>query len=256
MSFVFIRQKTNWSFEHDVMLCWEILVVEPFGAKRGSRERGQAWEKIANNLNSMEHPKFIVDQRAVRDHFLKMERAHKRKMAQEERASGINAENTEVDDAMEKIIWKTQAAEEEQGKVDESKRQNVEMEKETAESVRKRSMERLGETREREKSLEKGEKKQKLGQQFEAIQYLKEKNNKEFELRKKEMDLKERELAIKERKQALREKEYEDRCSEKQGKEERENALVILLQQQLIQQQQIIEEMKKQNELIMNIVQK
>ena len=129
----------NWTFQHDVMLCRDILVVEPFRFKHESRERGQAWEKI---LSEIERPKFNVDQRAVKDHFLKLERAHKRKMAQEEGPSGINTENTELDDAMEEIVGKSQTAEEEQGKVDESKRKNVEMEKATAESVRKRSMER------------------------------------------------------------------------------------------------------------------
>ena len=151
----------NWTFQHDVMLCREILVVEPFRFKHGSRERGQAWEKIANSLNDIERPKFNVDQRAVRDHFLKLERAYRRKMAQEERASGINTENTELDDAMEEIVKKSQAAEEEQGKMDESKRKNVEMEKATAESVRKSSMERLRETRERESNAEKARKKAK-----------------------------------------------------------------------------------------------
>lgn len=75
-------------------------------------------------------------------------------MAQEEGASGINTENTEVDDAMEDIVGKSQAAEEEQGKVDECKRNNIEIEKATAESVRNRSMERLSETRERERAIQ------------------------------------------------------------------------------------------------------
>ena len=99
--------------------------------------RGKTWEKIANFLNEIGHPNLNVDQRAVRDLFLKLERAHKRKMAQEEGTSGINTENTELDDAMEEIVGKSQAAEEEQRKVDEGKQKNVEMEKATAESVRK-----------------------------------------------------------------------------------------------------------------------
>ena len=246
----------NWTFQHGVMLCREILVVEPFRFKHGSRERGQAWEKIANFLNEIERPKFNVDQRAVRDHFLKLERAHKRKMAQEEGASGISTENTELDDAMEGIVGKSQAAEEEQGKVDESKRKNVEMEKVTAESVRKRSMERLSETREIESNAEKARKKQRMSPQSDAVEYLREKNQKEFDVRKKEIELKERSLDIKEREQALREKEYEDRKNELQGREERENTMVLLLQQQLLQQQQIIEEIRKQNELMMGLLKK
>ena len=246
----------NWTFQHDVMLCREILVVEPFRCKHGSRERGQAWEKIVNFLNDIEHPKFNVHQRAVRDHFLKLERAYKKKMAQEERASGINTENTEVDDAMEDIVGKSQAAEEEQRKVDECKQNNIEIEKVTGESVRNRSMERLSETRERESNSEKVRKKQRMSPQSGAVEYLRDKNEKEFDVRKKEIELKERALDLKEKEQALREKEYEDRKNDMQGREERENKIVLLLQQQLIQQQQIIEEIRKQNELMMGLLKK
>eukprot|EP00794_Sanderia_malayensis_P019635 gene19635-21577_t len=126
-------------------------------------------------------------------------------MVQEERVSGMNTENTEVDDAMEEIIGKSQAAEEEQGKVDKSKRQHLEMEKETT-GARKRCMERLGETRERERSSKKARKNQKSRGQSEPVHYLREKSDKEFDLRKRKMELKKMELAMEERKQALREK--------------------------------------------------
>ena len=100
----------NWTFEHDVMLCREILVIEPFSFRYGSRERGQAWEKIAHNLNQSIYPKFNVDKRAVRDHFLKLERVFKRQIAEEERASGISPESTELDMAMEEIVEKSKEA--------------------------------------------------------------------------------------------------------------------------------------------------
>ena len=102
----------NWTYEHDVMLCREILVIEPFNFKYGSRERGQAWEKIAQNLNQGLAPKFNVDQRAVRDHSLKLERIFKRKIAEEERASGISPESTELDMAMEEIVEKSKEVKE------------------------------------------------------------------------------------------------------------------------------------------------
>ena len=71
------------------MLCREILVIELFDFKYGSRERGKAWETIAHTLNQSSGPKFNVDERAVRDHFLKLVRIFKRKVAEEERASGL-----------------------------------------------------------------------------------------------------------------------------------------------------------------------
>ena len=64
-------------------------------------------------------------------------------MAAEERASAISPERTELDEAVESIIERKEGAEEEMAR---------RAERETAESVRKRSMERLAETREREKA--------------------------------------------------------------------------------------------------------
>ena len=82
-------------------------------------------------------PKFNVDQRAVRDHFLKLERCFKRKLAEDEKASGISLENTELGDALEEIIEKSKAAEEELGKKSNSNRKLADSERETAEDVRK-----------------------------------------------------------------------------------------------------------------------
>jgi hypothetical protein len=67
-------------------------VKEPYKFKHGSRERGHCWDTIADNLNSMGGEKFIVDQRSVRDRFSKLEKNHKRKMAEEKNASGISPE--------------------------------------------------------------------------------------------------------------------------------------------------------------------
>lgn len=44
----------EWTEDHDHSLCQEILALEPFKAKNGSIERGQIWDQIANNLNSLE----------------------------------------------------------------------------------------------------------------------------------------------------------------------------------------------------------
>ena len=79
-----------WTSNHDTLLCRDILIEEPFKFKLGTRERGQRWDKIASNLNRIGNPHFWVDQRAVRDRFLKLERGLKRRMAEEERASGIS----------------------------------------------------------------------------------------------------------------------------------------------------------------------
>ena len=139
-----------WTTKHDVALCREILVVEPYKYKVGSREKGQSWDRIATALNSLVEPRFSVDQRAVRERFSKLEKYIKKKTASEERASGISPETSELDEAMENILELIETANIEQGAEKESRKKREEQEKETAASVRKRSMERLSETTERE----------------------------------------------------------------------------------------------------------
>ena len=56
----------TWSVDHDVLLCREILVEEPFRFKAGTKERGQVWDKVANSLNSCKELRFLVKQRGVK----------------------------------------------------------------------------------------------------------------------------------------------------------------------------------------------
>ena len=61
----------TWSNKHDVLLCREIILIEPFAHKEGSRERGSAWDVIASELNCINEGsvKFEVTKRAVRDRY-------------------------------------------------------------------------------------------------------------------------------------------------------------------------------------------
>ena len=60
----------------------------------------------------MRKEKFFVNQRSVRDGFTKLEKLHKRKMAKEEKASGIGPEITEIDEALENIVERTKEVQE------------------------------------------------------------------------------------------------------------------------------------------------
>jgi len=92
-------------------LCREILIEEPYNFKHGSRERGRCWDRIADTLNKVDQPKFIVDQRAVRDRLVKLEKACKKKTREELRASGIaRNEPSELDHTLEEIIEKINSA--------------------------------------------------------------------------------------------------------------------------------------------------
>ena len=55
----------SWTPLHDIVLCKEIISVNPYSAKKKSVQRSALWQKIADNLNSVKDPHFIVDKRAV-----------------------------------------------------------------------------------------------------------------------------------------------------------------------------------------------
>ena len=66
------RELFIWKPEHDRCLIRELLLIEPYMHKQQSKERGQAWKLIVENLNKMEQPKSRVAVRAVRDRFVKL----------------------------------------------------------------------------------------------------------------------------------------------------------------------------------------
>ena len=85
-----------WTKEHDLLLVREVLLTKPFNFKHGSRERGNAWDKVAESLNVVEELRFCVGQRGVRERYAKLEKAFKKKIRDEHRASGISPEITEL----------------------------------------------------------------------------------------------------------------------------------------------------------------
>ena len=74
----------------------------PFAFKFGSKETGQAWDKVAEALNSAQQLRLNVDQRGVRERY-KFKKSLSKCMRKEERASGISPEMNELDEAIESI---------------------------------------------------------------------------------------------------------------------------------------------------------
>ena len=249
--YLFCRPKMAWTYEHDIMLCREILVEEPFRYKAGTREKCQVWDKIANNLNkNCTGLRFSVNQRGVRDRFAVIERAYKRKMAAEERESGTNPEPTELDQAVESIIERSEGAQIEIEKVDEGKKRQAEKEKETAESIRRgqwkdwlRPETELGEGL---------RKKRRIGIETGHMEPFKEKSERELsyrgdkmKLKRKELELRERELMLKERKQGEKEKRDERLMAMIMEQQNFQKALLLQLQQQNQAILSLFEQLKK-----------
>ena len=250
------RHKVVWSTNHhNVLLCREILVVEPYRFKAGTRERGQAWDKVASALNLVEGLRFVVDQRGVRERHAKLERNFTRKMVAEERASGISPDKTELDEAIESIMERREGAEEEIAQRAESTAVVMEKERETAESVRKRSMERLAETRERENQRN-AKKKRNSGE--ETLDFMKDKWRIELELRREELEVRKKEHHAKERKadqeMELRKREPELKEREQQAKERKDEKLLEILTQQQHQQQVILLQIQQGNQALLSLV--
>ena len=94
----------KWTKEHDKELVKEMLMERPFEQPKGSRMIGLIWQKIMDNLNAKEYPKFCLKGiRSVRERYGILEK-YKRKMREETSASGISPEPDELDQLLEEII--------------------------------------------------------------------------------------------------------------------------------------------------------
>ena len=93
-----------WSNEHDVYLCREVLLVEPYNHKPNTRERGSAWEFISENLNAIKEINLNVNRRSVRERLNLLVANFKKKVRVEEKASGIEVEESEIDQLFLEIV--------------------------------------------------------------------------------------------------------------------------------------------------------
>ena len=57
---------------HERFFVSELLLVQPYNHKQGSKKRGQAWKLIVENFNSNLSASFRVSVRSVRDKFAKL----------------------------------------------------------------------------------------------------------------------------------------------------------------------------------------
>ena len=101
-----------------------MLSVNPYSQLKGSKERVKLWEEFALNLSVVSEPRFSVSVRSVRDRAnLVLVKKHKRKVAEENKASGIAVdEPSEFDAAIEEICDKAEAVERDQQMISEGKK--------------------------------------------------------------------------------------------------------------------------------------
>ena len=105
----------EWSEEHDIQLCREIMVTNPFSAKRKTLDRKRLWETIARNLVKINTPKLktSLSERSVRERYMRIVQRYKTKTNDEMKASGISPEQSELDVLLEELTEREEMAKEE-----------------------------------------------------------------------------------------------------------------------------------------------
>lgn len=243
----------KWTEVHDIFFLKEIFQFQPWQHKKGSVERGEVWESLACHLGRLSDPKFRVTQRAVRDRYLLLERRYRKKVSEDEKASGTSPEPSKVDTMMEDIV----SLFEEADKLNDSKKRKIQEEALQAEEMRNTSLETFKESQKRDQEGKPRPKKKKRASGADSLAFLKERVETESQQKKEELELRKQELQMeKEAKEAdwkLRAKEHEERV------EQQRNA--TQLQQQQLQQLQnmnmvLMQQQQQQTQSLMSLLQK
>ena len=223
-------------------MCREVLDIEPYQFKLRSPERGKAWETISSHLNATSYPKFRVTPRSVRDRYNLLTKKFQVRLNKEERASGIS------DNLLEEILEKEKAAKEKLENDGEDKKKSLTNEKAAAEDMRKRALERVGQTAKRkgkEEGLEAEKSKRKNRKSTdEAVEYLKERASKEIQLREQELE--------------MRKKEHDSMSQwEREKNEQQDKMLSSMLKQQEQQQQMmmmLLNQQQQQSQALLSLM--
>ena len=194
----------EWTEEHELMFCREIVLHNLYQYKDGSRERGQCLDRIAESLNDLTTIWFKVDQRALRDKIKKLLQLYINKRNKEERGSGISPEHTELDDLLQEIYERKRESEANHSQETAEKNKKNDKEKQAAEDMRRKFLERLSETRKRDNTdIATTDDKRRRSSGGDTISYLREKSEKDFQLREEELRLRREELELNKARETL-----------------------------------------------------
>ena len=223
-----------WTYDHEAILCREVVNVNPYTTKKGSTQRSSMWEKIADTLNKCSVPKFRVDKRSVRDHVGILVYKHKKKLQAEEKATGITPdEPTELENLLDKIIALEESGEAE---LQETSSKKLQYDRAKAEDVRLKAMEKLSDTKKRDSSADESDDKPKRQRRSggDAIEYLTERAKVSDQLKAEDLKMrKEHQTLEREKMEVLREQQM-------QMQQQQADMLKVMQQQQQQSQQQLL----------------
>ena len=137
------RELFIWKSDHDRIFLRELLVEQPHQFVYGSKERGNVWQKIAENLLKIEGMSGVT-KRAVRKRFDKLYEEFKKRENKEKRDSGVEVEYDEKYQALTE--YHELMMEWENGREQKKEQDNEKM---VAEDMRKKATERLSATKKR-----------------------------------------------------------------------------------------------------------
>ena len=195
----FFISSMEWTDDHDKILLREIIATDLFLYKKGSPDRGKIWETIVERLNKVDQPKFTIkEKRAVRDRWNLLQAKFKRKQQEELAASGIDCELSEKDALIEDLCEKEESFS--------AKEKKKVADKEAAEEIRTKAMERMASKRKSPESVHvsvaSGAKKSRRSG-GDAVEFLKEKAETELSIRQQELELQKKEQEARVRQQEL-----------------------------------------------------
>ena len=235
-----------WTERHDTILCREILIHNPFQNKKSSIQRGQVWKNIAERLVTVKEVRFKadLDQRAVRDRYNLLANKLRRKLKDEEKASGIETDMTELEAALEDLIEREDQSD---AQYKENQEQNIKIkeDREVAEDMRAKSIERLGETQKRKgQDIQLSQmKKKKRGSAGDAVVFLRERTEAMAAARKEE-------ISMQLQQQESESKRHQEFLELMQQQQQQQHQQMHSMQAMLLQQQQ------QQSQLMMALLSK
>ena len=113
-----------------------MIASELFQFKKGSPDRGKIWESIQERLNKLDHLKFTIkEKRGVRDRWNLLQAKFKRIQLEELQSGGIDCVLSEKDALIEEFCEKEDSFS--------AKDKKKSDDKEAAEEIRKKAMERM-----------------------------------------------------------------------------------------------------------------
>ena len=234
-----------WTERHDTILCREILIHNPFHNKKSSIQRGQVWKNIAERLVTVKEVRFKadLDQRAVRDRYNLLANKLRRKLKDEEKASGIETDMTELEAALEDLIKREDQSD---AQHKENQEQNIKKweDREVAEDMQAKSLERLGETQKRKREdIQLSQVKKKRGSAGDAVAFLRERTEAMAPARKEE-------ISMQVQQQESESKRHQEFLELMKQQQQQQHQQMHSMQAMLLQQQQ------QQSQLMMALLSK